>query len=93
MDLMNITLALIGLVLGAIITFLVIKKTNEGKAANIVKDAESKAEVIKTDKILQAKEKFLQLKAEHEKVINEKNQHILQAETRIKVSQCETAGS
>ena len=84
MDLMNITLALIGLVLGAIITFLVIKKTNEGKAANIVKDAESKAEVIKTDKILQAKEKFLQLKAEHEKVINEKNQHILQAETRIK---------
>lgn len=84
MDSMSITVALIGLVLGAIIAFLVIKKSNEGKATNIVKDAEAKAEVIKTDKILQAKEKFLQLKAEHEKVINEKNQHILQAETRIK---------
>lgn len=84
MDLMSITVALVGLVLGAIIAFMVIKKSNEGKATNIVKDAEAKAEVIKTDKILQAKEKFLQLKAEHEKVINEKNQHILQAETRIK---------
>ncbi|MES2394921.1 MAG: ribonuclease Y [Bacteroidota bacterium] len=84
MDLMSITVALVGLVLGAIIAFLVIKKSNEGKATNIVKDAEAKAEVIKTDKILQAKEKFLQLKAEHEKVINEKNQNILQAETRIK---------
>ena len=84
MDFMSITVALIGLVLGAIIAFMVIKKSNEGKATNIVKDAEAKAEVIKTDKILQAKEKFLQLKAEHEKVINEKNQHILQAETRIK---------
>ncbi|MES2284830.1 MAG: ribonuclease Y [Bacteroidota bacterium] len=84
MDSMSITVALIGLVLGAIIAFLVIKKSNEGKATNIVKDAEAKAEVIKTDKILQAKEKFLQLKAEHEKVINEKNQNILQAETRIK---------
>jgi ribonuclease Y len=84
MDSMSITVALIGLVLGAIIAFLVIKRSNEGKATNIVKDAEAKAEVIKTDKILQAKEKFLQLKAEHEKVINEKNQHILQAETRIK---------
>lgn len=84
MDLMSITVALVGLVLGAIIAFLVIKKSNEGKAANIVKDAEAKAEVIKTDKILQAKEKFLQLKAEHEKVINEKNLNILQAETRIK---------
>jgi ribonuclease Y len=32
-----------------------------------------KAEVIKKDKILQAKEKFLQLKAEHEAHINERN--------------------
>ena len=36
------------------------------------------------EKNLLAKEKFLQLKAEHEKAINEKNQVILQAENRIK---------
>ncbi len=84
MYLIIITVALIGLVVGAITAFLIIKKANDGKATTILKDAEAKAEVIKTDKILQAKEKFLQLKAEHEKVILEKNQHILQAETRIK---------
>jgi ribonuclease Y len=79
-----ITAALVGLVLGAIITFFIIKKSNEGKATSIIKDAEAKAEVIKADKILQAKEKFLQLKVEHEKAINEKNNTIQQAETRIK---------
>lgn len=84
MSLIVIIGALVGLVIGALVTFLVIKKSNEGKAATIIKEAEAKAEVIKTDKILQAKEKFLQLKSEHEKAINEKNQHIQQAEGRIK---------
>ncbi|MGZ4079091.1 MAG: ribonuclease Y, partial [Bacteroidia bacterium] len=76
--------ALVGIGLGALITFIVIKKSNQGKANSIIKDAEAEAEVIKKDKMLQAKEKFLQLKAEHEKVITEKNQAILQSENRIK---------
>ena len=84
MEPISIIVAVIGLFLGAIITFVFIKKTNEGKAASIIKDAEAKAEVVKTDKILQAKEKFFQLKGEHEKLINEKNQNIQQAEIRIK---------
>ena len=75
---------LVGLGIGAVITFLVIKKSNEGKAQTIIKDAEAEAEVIKKDKILQAKEKFLQLKAEHEKMIGEKNSTIAQAENKIK---------
>src|ERR1035437_6411288 len=83
-NLIIIITALVALILGAIITFVIIKKSNEGKATSIIKDAEAKAEVIKTDKILQAKEKFLQLKTEHEKAINEKNLNIQQAETRIK---------
>lgn len=84
MNLIVIAVALICLIIGAVAAFLLINKSNEGKAADIIKDAEAKAEVIKTDKILQAKEKFLQLKAEHEKAINEKNLVVLQAETRIK---------
>src|SRR3954468_17228891 len=75
---------LVGLGIGAVISFLVIKKSSEGKAQSIIKDAEAEAEVIKKDKILQAKEKFLQLKAEHEKMINEKNGVLSQAENRIK---------
>lgn len=73
-----------GLLLGALITFLITKMLNKGKAQSIIKEAEAEAEVIKKDKILQAKEKFLQLKAEHEKAINEKNHAILQAENRVK---------
>ncbi|MDQ3047228.1 MAG: ribonuclease Y [Bacteroidota bacterium] len=79
-----IAAALVGLGLGALATFFIIKKSNEGKAMNIIRDAEAEAEVIKKDKILQAKEKFLQLKAEHEKSINEKNNAIQQAENKAK---------
>jgi ribonuclease Y len=52
----------------------------QAKAKAIVSEAEKEAEVIKKDKMLQAKEKFLQLKAEHEKVINERNNKVLQGE-------------
>lgn len=76
--------ALGGILLGVLITYLVIKATNKNKAKSIIKDAEAEAEVIKKDKMLQAKEKFLQLKSEHEKSINEKNQTIQQSEIRIK---------
>ncbi len=58
----------------------VLKKKKE----QILKDAEKEGENIKKDKIFQAKEKFLQLKAEHEQFINDKNNAILQAENRVK---------
>ncbi len=48
----------------------------KNKSRKIVSEAETEAEVIKKEKILQAKERFLQLKAEHEKVINDKNNKI-----------------
>ena len=54
-------IALVGLILGAVITFLFLKMLNKGKADAIVKEAEAEAEVIKKDKMLQAKERFLQL--------------------------------
>src|ERR1019366_7398208 len=79
-----IAIALGGLILGALATYLLIIKSNQTKSKRILKDAEAEAEIIKKDKILQAKEKFLQLKAEHEKSIHEKNQVVFQAETRIK---------
>ena len=55
----------------------------------MVQEAEAEAEMIRKDKILQAKEKFLQLKAEHEKVINEKNSRLSAIENKLK--QKETA--
>ncbi len=53
-------------------------------AAAILKEAKSEAESIKKDKILQAKEKFIELKSEHEKVILSRDKKIGEAEKRIR---------
>jgi len=76
--------ALIGLGIGVFIGMVLLKKANAKKIADMLKKAEDDGEVIKKEKILQAKEKFIQLKAEHEKHINEKNRQIGDAENRIK---------
>ncbi|AFD05538.1 ribonuclease Y [Solitalea canadensis] len=54
------------------------------KAKQFLKDAEAQAEILKKDKLLEAKEKFLQLKAEHEKEINQKNQVAAQRDNSLK---------
>jgi ribonuclease Y len=76
--------ALAGAGIGALITISMLKKKGLESVELVRKEAEAEAEVIKKDKILQAKEKFLQLKAEHEKTINERNQQVAISENRIK---------
>ncbi|MEN8889721.1 MAG: Rnase Y domain-containing protein, partial [Wenyingzhuangia sp.] len=56
----------------------------EKDARSIVKEAKITAESIKKDKILQAKEKFIELKAEHEKVIFSRDKKVLDSEKRAK---------
>ncbi len=73
-----------GLVLGGLLVAQYIKKSATSKANQTLKEAEEKAEVIKKDKILQAKEKFLALKEEHEKLINNRNSQIQKNENRLK---------
>ncbi|MFZ7154713.1 MAG: ribonuclease Y [Bacteroidota bacterium] len=63
----------------------------ESKAQSIIKEAELEAEVIKKNKILEAKERFIQLKAEHEKSIGEKDKNIAAAENRIKQKESQLA--
>ncbi|MEO8148432.1 MAG: ribonuclease Y [Bacteroidia bacterium] len=82
---------LIGLVVGVFITFLIMGKSNKGKAEiaekqaqALLSEAEAKAEVIKNQKMMEAKEKFYQLKSEHEKHITEKDKQMVAAENRIK---------
>ena len=83
-NILLIIIALISLAAGGIITYLFHLMILRNRSTNIIKEAEAEAEVIKKDKILQAKEKFLQLKSEHEKVINDKNQRVLVAENTLK---------
>jgi len=72
------------LILGFFGSYLIWKVALKNKSRKIIGEAEAEAEVTRKEKILQAKEIFLQLKTEHEKVINEKNNWIGQAENRIK---------
>jgi ribonucrease Y len=76
--------ALVGGIGGYFFASTAIKKQIESKSAQLIKDAEAEAEVIKKERILQAKEKFLQLKSEHEKFIQEKNQAIAVSENKLK---------
>lgn len=54
------------------------------EASSILKDANLEAENIKKDKILQAKEKFIELKAEHEQVILARDKKTAEVEKRIR---------
>jgi ribonucrease Y len=71
--LVGIIIAAAGFFAGGIATFFIWQGLTNNRSAKIIKEAEAEAEVIKKEKILQAKEKFLQLKADHEKMINERN--------------------
>ena len=85
---MNFLFILLAFLAGALIALaayiLVRRSILKGKRDEILEIAEVEAEKIKNDKILQAKEKFLSLKSEHEQFINEKNAQIREAESRIK---------
>lgn len=96
MDTISLILgAVIGVGIGGAIACLVLKKIQEKYASKIVLDAQNEsknilkqanieAENIKKEKIYQAKEKFLELKAEHEKVILGKEKKITETEKRIR---------
>ena len=84
-----------GILLGLIIGYIIAKaleKNNASKlikgakksAASILKEANIEGESIKKDKILQAKEKFIELKSEHEKVILARDKKIAEAEKRTR---------
>jgi len=59
---------------------IVLKKQRE----EIIRCAEQDGENIKKEKIFQAKEKFLQLKSEHEQQILERSNHVIQQENKLK---------
>ena len=73
-----------GFVVGGFLSYLIWDKALKSKSTKIIKEAETEAEVIRKDKILQAKEKFLHLKSEHEKEINERNNKLIAAENKFK---------
>lgn len=68
------------LVVGAFVSKAIFSKAQKNyeneaksKAEEIINEAKEKAEIIRKDKILEAREKFIQMKSDHEKEIYQKN--------------------
>ena len=56
----------------------------EQRANKIISDAQLQAETLKKEKLLEAKEKFVQLKAEHDREVLDKNRKISEGENRVR---------
>lgn len=87
----TIITGIVALLIGFLIARILLKKGIQDheqiakqQAEKILKDAESQAELLKKNKLLEAKEKFLQLKAEHEQEIQQKNTQASQRENTLK---------
>lgn len=83
-NLVLILAALVAFVAGAGVAYVLFQNVLKGKAQKTLAEAEKEGEVIKQNKILQAKEKFLELKATTEKELGEKTSAMSQAENRLK---------
>ncbi len=85
MDTISIIIGItIGVVAGGVIAFILQKSALKAKASAILKEAEVEGESLKKDKILQAKERFLQLKDSHEKEVRNREKSIQSLEDRLK---------
>ncbi len=91
MTLVFIIVGVLALLVGILVGKLIFAKNTEKRiyeaemqAQSIVKEAEIKAETLKKEKQLEAKEKFVQLKAEHDKEALERNKKLGEAENRVK---------
>jgi len=90
-NVISIIIALVSILVGIIAgKFIFAKNTKkqveeaESRAQKIIAEAEIKTETTKKEKILEAKEKFVQLKAEHDKEVLERNRKMSDLESRIK---------
>jgi ribonuclease Y len=91
----NIITIVIAAVVGLILGFIIAKMLERSNASHIIKSAKKNAtailksanmegEALKKDKILQAKEKFIELKSEHEKVILSRDKKMAESEKRTR---------
>src|SRR5579871_258628 len=88
---MYIIIGVIGLVVGIVAGKLIFAKNTkkqiedaQQQASKTIADAQTTAENLKKEKLLEAKEKFVQLKAEHDKEILERTRKLSDSETRTK---------
>ncbi len=80
----TVILAIVAFLVGGTLSYGFFKYGLKTKYDTIIKEAETEAEVIKKNKLLEVKEKFLNKKADLEKEVAQRNQKIQQAENKLK---------
>ena len=80
----TVILTVVAFLVGGAISYIFFRYGLKSKYENIIKEAETEAEVIKKNKLLEVKEKFLNKKADLEKEVAARNQKIQQAENKLK---------
>jgi len=78
---------LVGIIAGKIIFAKDTRKKIEDAeqhAQNLIKEAELRSETVRKEKELSAKERFVQLKSEHDREVLDRNRKVLEGENRIK---------
>ncbi len=88
MEYLSIVLIVVALIIGLVVGFILansnVNKSAKKQAETLVKEAEVKNEAIKQEKIMQAKEKFLQLKSDHDKSVQDRNATLVVNENKLK---------
>ena len=81
---MYIIISIVTFFIGGLLTWFVLRVLLESKFESILREAEKEAEVMKKNKLLEVKEKFLHLKADLEKQVSQRNAKIQSIETKLK---------
>jgi ribonuclease Y len=85
MDVIYVLVAsLAGVAVGGGFTWVVFNNILKNKKEGILAEATKEGETIKEKKILQAKEKFLEMKNQHENEVRERNKRLQQGEDKVK---------
>ena len=91
LNIISIIIGVVALVIGTILGKVIFAKNTkkqveqaEQQSKLILKEAELRAENLKKEKELDAKEKFVQMKSAHDKDVMQRNQKIIDSENRIK---------
>ncbi|KAA6328886.1 Ribonuclease Y, partial [termite gut metagenome] len=83
---MEVTIVISGIcfIVGGVLSYILFRYVAKSKYESILREAETEAEVIKKNKLLEVKEKFLNKKADLEREVAIRNQKFQQAETKLK---------
>ena len=82
--LITVIFTIVAFLIGGAVSYAFFKYGLKSRYDKIIKEAETEAEVIKKNKLLEVKEKFLNKKAELEKEVTARNQKIQQVENKLK---------